>query len=412
MAGNRKELILWIGPLLDEIELESMVERGECDTVSANLAEWNYLKYFIRDTDCEIVALSAIRTVEWPINKKIVYNSRQVEHFFDGRLALHNIGFCNMFGVSHLVREKALVAKAKEIAGSIDSSVYVNLFVYSMHLPFMKAASAFMERHRNSCYKLIVPDLPLNMNTSTSMRRVLKEIDWKNIQQQMKYVDGFILYTYQMSEYLRIPDRKFMVCEGIANMDLLQLPSRDLDAEITNNKLCLYAGSLDERYEIDQLVEAFDSIDIDGASLEIYGRGSGEERVRNACIAARKARFYGFKPNAFIVHRMMKAFLVINPRPTRLALAEYSCPSKTIEAMALGVPFASSKLSGIPEDYWDYIFPLEFDSTCQLATCLEGLLSQDTFLLRKRGLDSKTFIRGRSRELVKTMLEFHGDASA
>lgn len=412
MAGSGKEIILWIGPLLGEAELEAMVERGECETVSANLAEWNFLKYFIRDEDCEIVALSAIRTIEWPVNRRAFYSKRQAENFFDDRLVLHNVGFCNLFGISHLVREKALVAKANEIADSIDSDVFVNVFVYSMHLPFMKAASAFMDRHKNGCYKLIVPDLPLNMNTSTPIRKALKEIDWWNIQKQMGRVDGFVLYTAQMSKYLNIPDEKYMVCEGIANIDLLELSGRDLDTEACKNKLCIYAGSLDERYEIERLACAFDSIDIEDAFLEIYGRGDGEEKVKNACKKARRVRFCGFKPNADVVSRMAEAFLVINPRPAKLASAGYSCPSKTLEAMALGVAFASSKLSGIPNEYWDYIFPLEFDSASQLANCLTNLLGKDSRFVCKKGADSKAFIRNRSELLIRAMLDFRGGANA
>lgn len=91
MPGESKELILWIGPLLEEKKLEEMVANGECTTVSANLAEWNFIKYFIRETNSEIIALSAIRTVEWPKNSVLSYKQSPLEKYFNGRLVLKTL---------------------------------------------------------------------------------------------------------------------------------------------------------------------------------------------------------------------------------------------------------------------------------------------------------------------------------
>lgn len=405
MSESKKELLLWIGPLLEERELEEMVANGECATASANLAEWNFLKYFVRETDTRIVALSAIRTIEWPKNKVLRYRRRPAENYLDGRLTLHNVGFCNIFGVSHISRSNSLALKARELAAVINEDVFVNIFVYSMHLPFMKAASVFKAHHRNSSYKLIVPDLPLNMNTSTPLRKILKQVDWKNIQARMGDVDGYILYTKQMAEYLQLPKDRYMVCEGIANIDLLELPIPEIDWEQEGKRL-IYAGNLDAKYRIENLVKAFGMVDDPNMHLEIYGKGSGEDKVKAACSETRNAQYCGYKTNSEIIALMRKSTFVVNPRPVDLECAEYSCPSKTLEAMACGVVFASSNLPGIPQEYWDYIVCLDCSSVTRLAEELIKLARMNHADLRVMRERARCFIDRRSSSSIKKMLDY------
>ena len=409
MQDKKKELILWIGPVLDEPELEGMVKSGECVTTSANLAEWNFLKYFMRETESHVLALSAIRTIEWPKNHKLHYRERPAEAYFDGKLQLLNIGYCNVFGLSHLARSRALVAKAKDIAAGVDDDVFVNLFVYSMHLPFMKAAAAFKAAHPNCCYKMIVPDLPLNMNTSTSLRKVLKRLDWLNIQRGLSNVDGFILYTQQMAEYLHLNDGQYMVCEGIANLNLLNYVTIDRFKQKSRNKTILYAGNLDAKYRIENLVYAFGELNDHSLRLCIYGKGTGMSAVAEACAKTMNASFGGYRSNEEILKLMQNAYFVINPRPIDIDCAEFSCPSKTLEAMAIGVAFASSKLPGIPEEYWRYIHALDCTDVESLSASLKQLLSLDVSGVQMRNNDARLFIERRSQIAIRSMLMFRGD---
>ena len=404
-----KEMILWIGPLLDEPELEEMVKNGECATTSANLAEWNFLKYFVQETQCDIVALSAIRAIEWPKNKKLYYRGSPVETYFDGRLRLHNEGFCNIFGISHLARGNALAVKAKEVASSLSDDTFVNLFVYSMHLPFMKAAKVFKDHHPNCCYKLIVPDLPLNMNTSTPLRKVLKGIDWRNIQSGFSAVDGFILYTRQMADYLKLQPNQFIVCEGIANLSLLDKRALHGMTSFKKRKTFLYAGNLDAKYRIENLVKSFGMVNDPEADLVVYGKGTGSNEVEAACSEVCNATFGGYRPNDEITSLMLDAYCVVNPRPIDIDCAEYSCPSKTLEAMACGVAFASSRLPGIPEEYWDYIYELDCSDSDHLANSLSDLLSMSADDVRLMGENASNYIEARSRASITSMLSFRGD---
>lgn len=406
MTGQGKELIFWIGPLCDEAELEGMIQRRECATASANLAEWNYLKYFAQMYDVPIVVWSALRTIEYPKNSRFSYPSRRVEYFLDDRIELHNVGYCNLFGISHLSREHSLVRAAKDYARQLDEGTFVQLFVYSMHLPFMRAAAAFKRIHPNCSYKLIVPDLPLNMDTSTPIRRVLKQIDWARIRREESAVDGFVLYTKQMADYLDLSPCDYMVCEGVADLDLLSSPRYEIPQEPHRDRVCIYVGSLDKEYRVENLVMAFGQIDDSHARLEVYGTGSGEAEVRAACESIRSAYFGGFIPNAVARERVSRAFLVINPRPTNLPCASYSCPSKTLEAMASGTAMLTTRLSGIPLSYQERLLILDDSSISAMASSLYRALSLDAGEINRIGKEARCFIQGRSEQLIREIWNF------
>lgn len=406
MPVKKKEMILWIGPLLNEPELEEMVKNGECATTSANLAEWNFLKYFVQETQSDIVALSAIRTIEWPKNNRLFYNSNPIESYFDGRLRLYNVGFCNLFGVSHLSRASALQRAAKQLAKDIEPDVYVQVIVYSMHLPFMKAADAFVRAHKNSRYKLIVPDLPLNMNTSTSLRRFLKQIDWHAIQKHMHSVDGYVLYTQQMAEYLHLNDEQYMVCEGIANIDLIDSDAMVKHGNALRERTCIYAGSLDPKYGIERLIDVFGRMTSYGYTLQIFGSGPSEDKIAEKCGDTKNVSFMGFHPNLEIVEIEKRASFVINPRPTNLDCATYSCPSKTLEAMACGTPLITTMLPGIPAEYFDYLIELNDDSDESMIRSLQSAFDLEDSRRQKIGKEAQDFDLSRSRLLVREILAF------
>lgn len=71
--------------------------------------------------------------------------------------------------------------------------------------------------------------------------------------------------------------------------------------------------------------------------------------------------YYGNVAHEKITQKEKEADLLINPRFTSGAYTEYSFPSKIIEYLESGTPIISSKLKGIPEEYFNYIFPLAGD---------------------------------------------------
>ena len=67
---------------------------------------------------------------------------------------------------------------------------------------------------------------------------------------------------------------------------------------------------------------------------------------------------------------MRQATVLVNPRPSRQDFTAFSFPSKTLEYLAAGKPVLSTRLPGIPEEYFGYLQPIEDETPEGLAGAL------------------------------------------
>jgi glycosyltransferase involved in cell wall biosynthesis len=89
---------------------------------------------------------------------------------------------------------------------------------------------------------------------------------------------------------------------------------------------------------------------------------------------------------------MEQADFFINPRPTGQMFTRYSFPSKLLQYMATGKPVISTRLPGIPSEYWDYLIAIDNETVEGMAVLLSGLMNQKRDDLINRGQDARTFV--------------------
>ena len=82
----------------------------------------------------------------------------------------------------------------------------------------------------------------------------------------------------------------------------------------------------------------------------------------------------------------------MNPRPSKEEFTKYSFPSKNMEYMVSGTPALMTKLPGIPEEYWDYVYVLENESIDGMADKLVEILNLSQKELRKKGRLAKKYV--------------------
>jgi glycosyltransferase involved in cell wall biosynthesis len=286
------------------------------------------------------------------------------------------------------MREKAIVSCAKDWARKNENKTDVTVLVYSMHSPFMKAAKAVKKIIPTAKIVVTVADLPLYMDMKGGLRKVLKQVDWHRIKRLMKSVDKYLLYTKYMADYLQLPNEKWMVFEGLFDAE------RAVDdlQEKEDGKICIYAGNLDARYGIKMLVDAFDKIKSD-AVLHIYGAGFDKEYIEHLTQNAKNVQYKGVVTSDEMFRIMKGATLLINPRPSTIGLAKYSCPSKTFEYMASGTPLLTTRLEGIPSEYFDHSFSIEDNAVCQIKDALVSILNLSDEELKQKGKIAQQFVR-------------------
>lgn len=223
----------------------------------------------------------------------------------------------------------------------------------------------------------IVTDFP-----SDSKKSINGRLSWRVIHKCSKWV----LLTEQMYDYLG-KTKKAAILEG--HVDRSMGARDNLLNEKDYPRKCIYAGSLKKKYGILKLIDAFKMADLENVELHIYGAGEIEEELRtidNAHII-----YHGVVPNSQVVDDEIHATLLINPRPTDGEYTKYSFPSKNLEYMVSGTPLLTTKLAGMPREYYEYVYLFEDESVAGMANTLRDVLSKTNYELHKKGTEAKLF---------------------
>ena len=100
----------------------------------------------------------------------------------------------------------------------------------------------------------------------------------------------------------------------------------------------------------------------------------------------------------------------MNPRPTHEEFVKYSFPSKTMEYMASGTPVLTTRLPGMPKEYYPYVDFIEEESAAGIAAALKAVLTRSDEELFQKGQKARAFVlEGRNNVVqakrILTMLE-------
>ena len=377
--------VLIIGTLVPETVVNYCHNNG-IKNAAADIAQTYMLHGLEKNPNIEVIdTIGAVRVKPYPKTKIKRFNNA-VQKTAKG--VMRGVGYLNLPGIAFYMREKAIIACAKEWAKKNKDKSDVTVLVYSMHSPFMKAAKAVKKIIPTVKIVVTVADLPLYMDMKGGLRKFLKQVDWQQIKRLMKSVDKYLLYTKYMADYLQLPNDKWMVFEGLFDAE------RAVDdlQEKKNGKICIYAGNLDARYGIKMLVDAFDKIKSD-AVLHIYGAGFDKEYIEHLTQNAKNVQYKGMVTSDEMFRIMKGATLLINPRPSTIGLAKYSCPSKTFEYMASGTPVLMTHLPGLPDEYVPYVFFPETEDIDGFAKAIDNIMKKDKVEVEIFELRAAQFIK-------------------
>lgn len=224
-----------------------------------------------------------------------------------------------------------------------------------------------------------LPDMFIRKNFSTRVANFV-----------IRHCTDYVLLTEAMNDYLRNTEKPYVVLEGHSDIEMRkEIPSRERKLP---GKVCLYAGGVSRQYGLATLAEGFQKADIPDARLHIYGPGDYVEELKE--IAARDSRIHygGMLLNTEIVEKEMEATLLINPRPTHEEFVKYSFPSKTMEYMSTGRPVLTTKLPGMPREYYPHVFFIEEETVDGVADALKRVFSHSDDELEAKGLAARTFV--------------------
>lgn len=240
----------------------------------------------------------------------------------------------------------------------------------------------------------IIADLPCNMYINHKKNKFLYAIRQKYLNSALKWqgeFDGYIYLTKHMRDVIS-KDKPYIVMEGILNSQDEEFKTEDKTESKEQIKAVMYAGRLHEKFGVKNLIDAFNMLkDID-AQLWLFGDGTMVEEIKNIENTNPRIRYFGSLPREEILKYEKKATLLVNPRSPHDQFTKYSFPSKTIEYMNSGTPLLTTKLEGIGEEYFEYVFSIDNNSTQELKNALYKILNMSFEELSSVGEKARQFI--------------------
>lgn len=199
--------------------------------------------------------------------------------------------------------------------------------------------------------------------------------------------DMFIFLTEAMNSVLNKKNRPYIVVEGFCDTNMSNFENC-LENKL-DKKVIVYAGGLYIKYGIETLIKAFVELDYPNSELWLYGTGDIKQENYDSIS---NVKFKGVKLNTEVIKNEIKASLLVNPRFTNEEYTKYSFPSKLIEYMSTGTFTITTKLPGIPNEYFKYCGTFDEESVVGYKNVLNNYLSMDKAILHERGLESKRFV--------------------
>lgn len=267
-----------------------------------------------------------------------------------------------------------------------EDAVFLTYSIYG----FMNSAALFWAKRFNIQTCAIIPDLPRN-HFEIRKARGIKQIfgnlflgDSLNCQTRF---DKYVLLTEYMKEAVDISGKPYTVVEGISNPDIF----KGIDACEKKEKAIMYAGMLSSKHRTDMLIRAFMKTGGD-YKLWIFGSGDIEEYVRECAKEDKRIVFFGRVSREEVLEYECRASLLVNVRDSSEQYTRYSFPSKTMEYMSSGTPLLTTRLSGIPEEYFEYVYALDNETEEGLSERINELLSKSDEELKRKGQEARTFV--------------------
>lgn len=394
-----KEQVFFLGGVFLKNYL-NIIEKNSKDSIqyAANNLQWSMIEGLDANLCCPVYILNEMFIGSYPkryTEKKI--DTFKWNHSEDSTDI--NIGFYNLILYKHLSR----ILNGKKIIKKIFKKNKKNkiLFIYSVNSAFMDILKYLKKRfYFHAC--LVVPDLPQYMylnNKKNFIYTILKKIEIAHIKKNLKYVDSFVLLTKEMNQEINFLNKPYCVIEGMVNICEKKMENEENEK---NAKILFYSGTLNERYGVKNLVDAFLSLGNCEIKLQICGCGDQEEYIKRCTAKDKRIEYLGLIPNEKVVLLQKNAILLVNPRPTKEEFTKYSFPSKNLEYMVSGTPVLTTKLSGIPKEYDNYVYFIEDESVDGIAKKIQQLLSKPIEELNEKGRSAKEFVLNKKNNILQT----------
>ena len=396
--------ILFLGGLFPKDEENSIYKKSKgVVQFAANLLQWNIINGLDTCNDSPIKLLNSIFVGSYPKFYRDIYIKSYIwSHTTDANDM--NVGFLNLFGIKQVWRGFAISKQIKKWATNKKQKKKA-IIIYSMNTSFIYAAAKAKQINPDIHICLLCPDLPEFMSPGKDrgyIFRILKSVDRFFMNHYLKFIDSSVFLTKYMAERIDIGNRSWIVIEGVVNSKEFKFKQLKNNKEKENEKnIILYTGTLNKAYGIMELLEAFKMIDDPSIYLWICGAGEAQPEVEKLENSNFRVKYFGQVNRDYAVKLQQEADLLINPRTNQGEYTKYSFPSKIMEYMLSGTPTLLYRLSGIPDEYYNYLFTIEGDMPEDMARSIRQILNKSPEELAAFGVKAQKFVLAKKNQVVQ-----------
>lgn len=245
-----------------------------------------------------------------------------------------------------------------------------------------------------------MPGLMINNVSGTKKWKIKKLIPIINKSYLSSY-SSYVFLTEQMN-IINNKNKPYIIMEGLVDEKITNEISIVNDKQIKDKRILLYAGGLHERYGLRLLTEAFMKLNDNNIELHLYGDGPFVKELLNKyCKKDKRIIYHGVVNNEDVVKAELEAALLINPRPTKEEFTQYSFPSKNMEYMVSGTPVLTTKLPGMPKEYYQFVYLFDDETVDGFAETIMSVLSLSEEERLKKGIESKKFVLERKNNVCQ-----------
>ena len=206
--------------------------------------------------------------------------------------------------------------------------------------------------------------------------------------------DAFVLFARPMEEVLKCQKKPNIVVEGIAP-EIFGPPKEK------RKNIVMYAGGLGSDNNIKLLIDVcLSTNELD--ELWICGVGTDREYVESVAKTNSKVKYLGAISNEKVRELEKEAKLLVNLRQPTAQITRYSFPSKLLEYMASGSLVLSTKLEGIPKEYFDYILTVDSLSEDDVKTVIRNVFAMSTTEYIDKVKKSQEFIGNTKNKCIQS----------
>lgn len=382
--------VFYITNYTDEREFWKTVQESKNKPAGAasQLFEGLLLKGFANQEEVDVTACSFRLVPSYPNHKKVFWSGfkkKLIENISYICLPFINLPIIKQICFSIVIVPeviKWLLENRKEKTAIIFTCINIPMVFPVMFLGIIFGCPVVT----------IVPDLPSMVITYTKLKGIKNLLKYpyvwlsKIIEHRF---DGYILLTEAMNKVVNRKKRPYIVVEGIADFENSLVDNKSV---IPTKKGIMYAGALYKQFGLEVLIKGFMKIHNSDIELWLFGAGDMETEIIKYVETDSRIKFFGMRSRAEVIEYELKALLLVNPRPSVRQFTEYSFPSKTLEYMAAGTPLLTTRLAGIPSEYFNYSFVIDDETEDGIANKLESILLMPRYQLEELGQRAKKFV--------------------